>query len=198
MTEPGAYWFLDAPFVQIIGLYSNLLESPGYLQAITKANPIRPNSIGSTKHSHPSPKPSRKRRSSSPCTIPPTAKADIPEVANEQSIDAACAKAGRLARSRPIRHAHNYQRYTRRIAGKQIVYIVVGTGGMPHQAVQTATGQPADTSHQVTYDAAISTYGYLFVTVSAKQLSVQFWQLGAEHNKPFDPLTINLLTHTVT
>ena len=39
MTEPGVYWFLDAPFVQIIGLYSNLLESPGYLQAITKGKP---------------------------------------------------------------------------------------------------------------------------------------------------------------
>ena len=71
-------------------------------------------------------------------------------------------------------HAHNYQRYTRRIGGKQIVYIVVGTGGMPHQAVKTATGQPADSSHTVTYDAAISTYGYLFVTISTKQLSVHF------------------------
>ena len=39
MTEPGVYWFLDAPFVQIIGLYSNLLESPGYLQAVTKGKP---------------------------------------------------------------------------------------------------------------------------------------------------------------
>jgi hypothetical protein len=35
MTQPGVYWFLDAPFVQIIGLYSNLLENPGYLEGIT-------------------------------------------------------------------------------------------------------------------------------------------------------------------
>jgi hypothetical protein len=69
---------------------------------------------------------------------------------------------------------------------------------MPHQAVTPATGQPADASHQVTYDAAISAYGYLFVTASAKQLSIQFWQLGAQHNKPFDPITIDLATHTVT
>jgi len=114
-----------------------------------------------------------------------------------QSIDAACTKSGVWPDLVLSAHAHNYQRYTRRIGGKQIVYIVVGTGGMPHQAVKTATGQPADSSHTVTYDAAISTYGYLFVTISTKQLSVQFWQLGDQHNEPFDPLTIDLLTHTV-
>jgi hypothetical protein len=47
-------------------------------------------------------------------------------------------------------HAHNYQRYTRRIGGKQVPYIVVGTGGMPPQPVTTATGQPADATHEVT------------------------------------------------
>src|SRR5204862_2469767 len=36
MIQPGVYWLLDAPFVQIIGLYSNLLENPGYLQGITR------------------------------------------------------------------------------------------------------------------------------------------------------------------
>src|SRR5262249_36495244 len=32
VAQPGAYWMLDAPFVRVIGLYSNLLENPGYLQ----------------------------------------------------------------------------------------------------------------------------------------------------------------------
>jgi len=30
MTRPGVYWPLDAPFVRIIGLYSNRMENPGY------------------------------------------------------------------------------------------------------------------------------------------------------------------------
>jgi hypothetical protein len=83
------------------------------------------------------------------------------------------------------------------MGGKQIPYIVVGTGGMPPQPVTTATGQTADAGDTVTYDAAISSLGYLFVTASAKQITVQFWQLGGQHTKPFDPLTIDLATHVV-
>ena len=90
---------------------------------------------------------------------------------------------------------HNYQGYTRRIGDKQVPYIVVGTGGMPPQPVTTATGQPADATHEVTYDAAMSSLGYLFVTAPAKQITVQFWQLGSQHTKPFDQLTIDLATH---
>jgi hypothetical protein len=32
MTQPGVYWMLEAPFVRIIGLYSNCLENPGFLE----------------------------------------------------------------------------------------------------------------------------------------------------------------------
>ena len=35
-------------------------------------------------------------------------------------------------------HAHNYQSYTRRANGRQTVYIVAGTGGMPPQPVAQA------------------------------------------------------------
>ena len=31
MTQPGVYWLLDAPFVQIVGLYSNCAENPGFI-----------------------------------------------------------------------------------------------------------------------------------------------------------------------
>src|SRR5262249_8486043 len=32
VAQPGVYWRLDAPFVDIIGLYSNVLEGPGALE----------------------------------------------------------------------------------------------------------------------------------------------------------------------
>jgi hypothetical protein len=199
MTQPGVYWFLDAPFVQIIGLYSNLLESPGYLQAIANGKPDTSQLDWLAKTLASIAKAKQKKALVIATHHPPYSQSGhAGSVEMNQTIDDACTKAGVWPDLVLSAHAHNYQRYTRRIGGKQIIYIVVGTGGMPHQAVTTATGQPADSSHQVTYDAAISTYGYLFVTVSAKQLSVQFWQLGAEHTKPFDPLTINLITHTVT
>jgi hypothetical protein len=199
MTQPGVYWFLDAPFVQIIGLYSNLLESPGYLQAIANGKPDTSQLDWLAKTLASIAKAKQKKALVIATHHPPYSQSGhAGSVEMNQSIDDACIKAGVWPDLVLSAHAHNYQRYTRRIGGKQIIYIVVGTGGMPHQAVTTATGQPADSSHQVTYDAAISTYGYLFVTASAKQLSVQFWQLGDQHTKPFDPLTINLITHTVT
>jgi hypothetical protein len=199
MIEPGVYWRLDAPFVQIIGLYSNLLENPGYLEGITdgKGDTSQLDWLGQTLSSIAKGK--EKKALIIATHHPPYSQSGHSGSAEmNQSIDDICTKAGVFPDLFLSAHAHNYQRYTRRIGGKQIPYIVVGTGGMPHQPVTAATGQPADTSHQVTYDAAISAYGYLFVTASPKQVVVQFWQLGAEHTTPFDPLTIDLATHTVT
>lgn len=32
MTQPGVYWLLNCPFLQIIGLCSNIAEGPGHLE----------------------------------------------------------------------------------------------------------------------------------------------------------------------
>ncbi len=199
MTQPGVYWFLDAPFVQIIGLYSNLLENPGYLEGITagKGDTSQLDWLGQTL---PSIAKAKQKKALVIATHHPPFSQSGHSGSTEmsQSIDAVCTKAGVFPDLFLSAHAHNYQRYTRRIGGKQVPYIVVGTGGMPPQPVTTATGQPADATHEVTYDAAMSSLGYLFVTASAKQITVQFWQLGSQHTKPFDPLTIDLATHTVS
>ena len=34
MTQPGVYFTLDAPFVRIIGLFSNALEDPGVISSL--------------------------------------------------------------------------------------------------------------------------------------------------------------------
>ena len=90
-------------------------------------------------------------------------------------------------------HAHNYQRYTRSIGGKQVPYVVAGTGGMPPQKVAAATGQPVGATADVTYDSAIASYGYLFVSVSDKQLSVEFWEQGSQHTNAFNTITVDLV-----
>ena len=112
-----------------------------------------------------------------------------------QTIDDACTKAGVTPDLFLSAHAHNYQRYTRHIGGKQVPYIVVGTGGMPPQPVQPANGAPSGTD--LTYDAAISSYGYLYVTISDKQLKTDFWQLGQQHNQAFDPIVVDLENHVL-
>ena len=113
-------------------------------------------------------------------------------------IDAACKAAGIYPDLFISGHAHNYQRYTRRIAGKTIVYIVAGTGGMNPQPVAPATGEPATGSNTVTYDKSLSSQGYGFLTVSPKQLKVEFWPLGSPHSQAFDTVTIDLLQQTIS
>jgi hypothetical protein len=116
-----------------------------------------------------------------------------------QSIDAVCNEVRIFPDAFLSGHAHNYQRYTRRIAGKQVPYIVVGTGGISPQKVPEATGQPADDSRETTYDAAIASYGYLYVTGSARELKFEFWPLSdVNHSQPYDPFTVDLTTHILT
>jgi hypothetical protein len=65
---------------------------------------------------------------------------------------------------------------------------------MPPQPVAPATGSPVG-GPGPTYDSAVSSYGYLYVTISAQQLKTEFWQLGQQHTKAFDTVTVNLATH---
>ena len=116
-----------------------------------------------------------------------------------QSIDATCSAAGVVPDAFLSGHAHNYQRYTRRIGGKQVPYIVIGTGGIGTQNVPEAVGQPAGGSHDTTYDAAMAKHGYLYVTASAKELKFEFWpSADGGHSQAYDLFTVDLGTHVVT
>jgi 3',5'-cyclic AMP phosphodiesterase CpdA len=196
MTLPGVYWMLDAPFVRIIGLYSNFLENPGFLEGnggkdetqiewLTKALKSIANQeskalVIATHH-------------------PPFSQAGHAGSSDMcDTVDKACQAAGVWPDAFLSGHAHNYQRYTRRIGGKQIAYLVIGTGGISVQRVPEATGQPADASRNATYDAALSSLGYVYVTASEHQLKFEFWRLGNQHADPFDPITIDLSTHVLT
>ena len=110
-----------------------------------------------------------------------------------QTIDDACTAAGLTPDLFLSGHAHNYQRYTRRVGGKQVPYIVVGTGGIARQTVQPASGAPVGPG--LTYDAALEEFGYLLVTISATQLKTEFWQQGQQHTTAGDTATIDLRTH---
>ena len=198
MTLPGVYWMLDAPYLRVIGLYSNLLENPGYLQGKTSSGKLDTTQLTWLKDTL-SDIANKERKALVIATHHPPYSSQGHSGSTEMSdsIDEACASTNVTPHAVLSAHAHNYQRYTRRIAGKQVVYIVAGTGGMPPQHVPAATGQPADSSNQVTYDGALASYGYLFASASAHQLKFDFWQLGAEHTTAYDPITLDLDTHIV-
>jgi hypothetical protein len=196
MTLPGVYWLLDAPFVRIVGLYSNRLENPGFLEGDGGNDQSQLNWLSARLKDI-------AKEDAKALVIathhPPYSQAGhagSSEMA--ETIDKICQDAGVVPDAFLSGHAHNYQRYTRRVGGKQVPYVVVGTGGISVQHVPDATGQPANAAHDTTFDAALASLGYLYVTASAKQLKFEFWRLGNEHTEPFDPFTVDLATHTLT
>jgi hypothetical protein len=198
MTQPGVYWMLDTNFVRIIGLYSNRLENPGYLQGLSKGNEDT-SQIDWLKKTLATISKAKDNKALVIATHHPPYSQSGHSGSSEmnQTIDDTCTGTGVIPDLFLSAHAHNYQRYTRHLGGKQVPYIVVGTGGMPPQHVATATGQPVTGSAGLTYDSAVSSYGYLFVTLSAKQLKTEFWQLGHQHTTAFDTVTVDLSTHIV-
>jgi hypothetical protein len=123
MTQPNCYWRLEAPFVTVIGLYSNvsgeldntdakataqrdwLTEELGSAPAdrcllIAVHHPIY--SLGS--HG-------------------PTRRV-------AQALDHAIRHSGRVPDAVLSGHDHNYQRFTRKLDGREIPYLIVGAGGM--------------------------------------------------------------------
>lgn len=198
MTLPGVYWFLDAPFVRIIGLYSNRLENPGFLDGLTDKGQDDSSQIDwLTKTLSTIAKAKDNKALVIATHHPPYSQSGHSGSTQMiQTIDAACTKAGITPDLFLSAHAHNYQRYTRHIGGKEVPYIVVGTGGMPPQPVVSASGSPTG-DPGLTYDSAVASLGYLYVTISAQQLQTEFWQLGQAHTKAFDTVTVDLTTHLI-
>ncbi len=136
MTQPGVYFTLDAPFVSIIGLYTNVLEGPG---VITDEDGHYPALKGDGQYDWLVSElqrlaPLRKaldRAVILACHHPP-ASADVTHggttgLAND--LDRAFTAAGLWPDAILSGHAHIYQRFSRSADGREIPYIVAGSGG---------------------------------------------------------------------
>ena len=165
MTQPGVYFALDAPFVRIIGLFSNALEDPGVISNLDGKWPAVSNvqtdflraqlrlikqqkfkgAILLATH-HP------------PFSYSPPAKAGGSggnhgcSSVMLQQIDTICHEEGVYPHAFLSAHAHNYQRYTRimEFGGKEIdvAFIVSGDGGHNvNPLVRAQRGEPAVEPH---------------------------------------------------
>jgi hypothetical protein len=236
MTQPGVYFTLDAPFVRIIGLFSNALEDPGVISSEKGKWPAVPDIqltflaaqlslIKKQKYAgavilamhHP------------PFSYAPPKKAGgtggnhggSPAMLRE--IDSICLSAGVYPHAFLSGHAHNYQRFARRIRfGNQqyeVPFIVCGDGGHNvNRLVQGKAGQPPTEPHfgaEVHYleskPAVTSTglilkhyddmnYGYLRITVDKQRLQIGFNLVnpGRLPQSRVDMVTVDLASHTVT
>lgn len=200
MTEPGVYWLLDAPFVQIIGLYSNTVDGPGYL--FGKGNDQSQvkwleKTLADLAKGRPKNGQGSRKALIAAVHHPPFSAgghSGSPEVL--ATLDSACKKAGIMPDAVLSGHAHNYQRYTRRVnqAGQptEIPYIVAGCGGHNDLPVPAATGQ-VEGDH--TFDKSLRGYGYLTVTVTRNRLKIEMFQVPPSAAAPFDSVTVDLVTN---
>ncbi len=206
MIQPGVYFTLEAPFVRILGVYSNVLEDPGvisdqngtyagldqrqvaFLTAALKrvksdkfAGAViiavhHPPYTGGTTHG------------GSPAML--------------ADIDSACTAAGVWPHAVFSGHAHNYQRYTRTINKLSIPYIVAGCGGhSPLEAMRGIFRTPLPIDSTLTLESYDGTdYGYLRVIVNATTLTIEFHPQsdGGTTKTPDDVVTVTLATHTVS
>ena len=161
MTQPGVYFTLDAPFVRIIGLFSNALEDPGLISSESGKWPGVPD----VQLAFLTAQLQRIKQEKYAGAVllamhhPPFTYAPPPHSAGAggnhssssamlREIDTICKTQGVYPHAVLSGHAHNYQRYTRTVnfGGKafDVPFIICGDGG--HNAnplVQARKGQPA-------------------------------------------------------
>ena len=208
MTQPAVYFTLDAPFVSIIGLYSNCDETFGYLDSqqkiflqkeFVRLKPLRANGKVSAvilAVHHPPLSYTVKKPSSATM---------------RDDIDAACKAAGFWPDAVFSGHAHVYQRMTRTLeidnVAWQIPYMVVGAGGYnkdPKQEVNKKDMQLQDVSDpQFRLHQFFPAYGYLKVIVNAAAgnkaatLRMEYHSPDPSLGRPADACTLDLKTHQI-
>jgi hypothetical protein len=206
MIQPGVYFTLEAPFVRILGLYSNVLEDPGVISGQSGSNTVldsRQTTFLATALArvqsdnftgaviiavHHPPFTGGSEHGGSPLML--------------KDIDNACKKAGVWPHAVLSGHAHNYQRFTRTVNNLQIPYIVAGCGGhTPLSKMKTTYRTPFTIDKTLTLESYDDTdFGYLRLIVNAQTLTIEFHPQGdgATTKTPDDDVTINLSDHTIS
>jgi len=205
MTQPGVYYTFDAPFVRIMGLYSNALEDPGVISdqngtypaldqrqiaflttALTRVK--SQNYMGAViVATHHPPFTGGSDHGASPLML--------------NDIDKACTAAGVWPHAVLSGHEHNYQRYTRIVNEAQIPFVVAGCGGhSPLSKMRSAVRTPHKIDTTLTLESYDDTdYGYLRIVVNAATMRIEFHPQsdGGTTKTPDDVVTINLAAHTI-
>ncbi len=206
MTQPGVYFTLDAPFVSIIGLYSNVMDTGGGIISSQGGHfPLVNDQLDFLTAELERLKP--ERQAGERCVLiavhHPPLSVDAKTGGSGglmQDIDSCCKAAGLWPDALLSGHAHLYQRFTRTVNGRQVPYVVSGSGGFAVTAPQQAA-PPAGTvigDHKLEVDPLIK-FGYLTLTTDAKTLTITF--RNATRGNPvvaLDSVTLDLVAGKIT
>jgi Calcineurin-like phosphoesterase len=202
VSQPGVYWSLEAPLLDIIGLYSNVAEGPGYIADPTIGNKQK-DWLGQTLTKIKAARTGKTRNALIIGVHHPFfscgAHSGSPQMLTD--LDEVCHKCGITPDAVLSAHSHDYQRYTRYVSlgnrNLEIPFIVAGGGGRGLSShLSAATGiRVGDRS----YEKSLKDYGYLKVTVTASEIEIQFIQVsvnaGVMSKTVFDSVIVDLNTN---
>lgn len=194
MTQPGVYFTLDTPLLSIVGLYSNIGESFGWLdeqqllflyQELVRLKKLRSGGLPAVIlaiHHFPRWFPDQK-----------------PADPTSAAIDAACKKAGFWPDAVICGHAHLYQRVVRQDTGQDIPYVLTGAGGhivTPGEEVGKSYMKQLDPHLGLT----IFESGYVRATVASPSpgdptLRFEYRSVKPKGSDPDDACEVNLKTN---
>jgi hypothetical protein len=205
MIQPSVYFTFDAPFVRILGLYSNVLEDPGVISSQGGTNSLDDRQINFLTTALNRIKSENYAGAVIIVVHHPPFTADSTHGGSPQmlaDIDGACTAAGVWPHALLSGHAHNYQRYTRTVQSMQIPFLIAGCGGhSPLASMRGTYRTPYKIDDTLTLESYDDTdYGYLRIVVNALTLTIEFHPEsdGGVTKTPDDTVTVNLQTHTIS
>lgn len=208
MTQPGVYFTLTAPFVTIIGLYSNVLEDPGVISTEGgKYKNINDDQKTFLKGELKRLKDENYRGAIILAVHHPPYTSGVIHAGSPgmlKDIEDAIQYAGIAPHAVLSGHAHNYQRFTRVMGKSQIPFIIAGSGGHNALAIKQGKGsapiRTPMTNGDITFENYYAHYGYLRIVVTPKLLSIEFHDVssGLVSKSAMDVCTVDLQSRTLT
>jgi hypothetical protein len=215
MDQPGVYFTLNAPFVKFIGLYSNTGE--GGTQGMISGTKVGTVQLDFLKEQLTAAKQERSNHEWRALVLathhPPFTGSPfhVPSPDMLKQIDDICTEVGIWPDIHLSGHSHLYERYTRKVNGKQIPYIVAGMAGyyglaglkpgkQPPPPVTPMSGKDAS-GNPLRIDVFDSThFGFLRMTVSQKSLTSTFVRVNTTTGATTlgDRFTLNFASNTIT
>jgi hypothetical protein len=201
MNQPGVYWLLDAPFLHVVGMYSNAAENPGFISGKIPGDAQTAWLAETLKDISAKRKTGERKALVFATHHPPyTAGGHSPSTEMLAEIDAVCAQVGLMPDMFLSGHAHSYQRYTREVSSggraMQIPYLVAGTGGINDQAVPQANKQK--TGDHI-FEKSLKGYGYLLVEASKEAVTATMFEVNTttKAKSRFDQVVVDLASNRI-
>jgi len=209
MIQPNVYWTLQTPLANIIGLYTNVSESEGYVDDTQKAWFLSELKNAQTE---------RGAKALIVALHHPVYSVDRDHGAStvmRTLLDTAFSSTGIAPDLVLTGHVHNYQRFTRTFpTGSQAPYIVCGNGGYYHHSYVDQKNAPVQTPNSSVYGDGIrfekyceDHWGFMRLTIDSsnglRTLTAEYFnaplpsELGTAPAVLFDSFQIELKANRV-